>query len=100
MLKAMPTIYLIKEDDTRLTLFRFFKKQSKLPFGFSDPFAQTVCTLPHEEGYEKQVRQDHAQTHCAYIFSAQMWNNWLLKLGRVESFLYQVDHEIGRLVVE
>ena len=43
------SVDLIEEDNGRLIHARLLEEQTKLPFRFADPFAQTIRAFPHEE---------------------------------------------------
>ena len=39
----------VEENNTRLTTLGFFEQQAQLPFSFTDPFRQAICSFPHEK---------------------------------------------------
>jgi hypothetical protein len=110
------TIDLIEEDDTRLTRPRLFEQQPQLPLRFSNPLAQTIRSLSHEEScrtnpwrncisyrpvfhkIEQELQKiERERTNRSWCLR---WSNWQRGLERQASFLFRAGRGRGRLEEE
>ena len=74
------TIDLVEEDDTRLASSSLLEQQPQLTLGLSDPLAQTIGSLPHEERCRSQ-RQERKKRVSERLASIQQRRERLTDLG-------------------
>lgn len=71
-----PTVNLIEEDDTRLSILGLLKQDAELSFRLTNPLAEYICTFTHEECWNEERKTSMTDPGLKEV------SRWLTDFGR------------------